>query len=439
MAKSLSAIGRAGIDDDGFRAGTPTAAARRTWTATASRASVIYGPLSLGFPIDDPELQTRLLRRLERLGRRGVQRSRPDAAVRARVPPRPLTRGRGRRARAVRRPRSPRRDHRRVRHRPRRPGVGPAVGGGRADRPADQLPHPRRHVVEAAATGSASGSRPRSRRVLPLQLDEPLATMVFSRRARAASRAARSCSRSRASAGCPTSCPAWTWSGGRSRDKLDYATADRRRARCSAARWWPRSRRSHSPRSCIPLVGADSLHVGVRLPAHRQHVPELAPRDRGDARHAPRRGPPQDDRDELRPPLRLRRWLTTRGGSRASTTCRSRWRTTDAMVAFYRALGFDVAEHEYFVSVYAGAQMINLHRPSIWQREGFTLRAPAARPPCGDLCFVWDGSAGGAARAPGGDRRRRSSEGPVERPGRPARRPRRASTCATPTATSSSS
>ena len=65
----------------------------------------------------------------------------------------------------------------------------------------------------------------------------------------------------------------------------------------------------------------------------------------------------------------------------------------DEMVAFYRALGFDVAEHEHFVSVYAGAQMINLHRRSIWQREGFTLRAPAARPPCGDLCFVWEGSA----------------------------------------------
>jgi len=88
----------------------------------------------------------------------------------------------------------------------------------------------------------------------------------------------------------------------------------------------------------------------------------------------------------------------------------------DEMVAFYRALGFDVAEHEYFVSVYAGVQMINLHRRSIWQREGFTLRAPAARPPCGDLCFVWEGPAEalharleaiGAA----------IEEGPVERPG----------------------
>jgi catechol 2,3-dioxygenase-like lactoylglutathione lyase family enzyme len=68
-------------------------------------------------------------------------------------------------------------------------------------------------------------------------------------------------------------------------------------------------------------------------------------------------------------------------------------RDTEAMVAFYRALGLDVAEHEYVVSVYAGDQMINLHRPEIWQRQGFTLRAPAAQPPCGDLCLVWNGSA----------------------------------------------
>jgi catechol 2,3-dioxygenase-like lactoylglutathione lyase family enzyme len=66
---------------------------------------------------------------------------------------------------------------------------------------------------------------------------------------------------------------------------------------------------------------------------------------------------------------------------------------TDATIAFYRALGFDVAEHKAIVSVYAGNQMINFHRPEIWTRSGFTLRAPNAQPPCGDLCFVWTGSA----------------------------------------------
>ena len=89
---------------------------------------------------------------------------------------------------------------------------------------------------------------------------------------------------------------------------------------------------------------------------------------------------------------------------------------TDAMVTFYRALGFDVAEHKAVVSVYAGEQMINFHRPHIWPREGFTLRAPAARPPCGDLCFVWDGVADTLHRHLA-DAGAVIEEGPVERAG----------------------
>ena len=56
VAKSLSAIGRAGIDDDGFRAGTPELRLH-DMDRDGLRASVIYGPLSLGFRIDDPALQ----------------------------------------------------------------------------------------------------------------------------------------------------------------------------------------------------------------------------------------------------------------------------------------------------------------------------------------------------------------------------------------------
>jgi catechol 2,3-dioxygenase-like lactoylglutathione lyase family enzyme len=66
---------------------------------------------------------------------------------------------------------------------------------------------------------------------------------------------------------------------------------------------------------------------------------------------------------------------------------------TDAMVAFYKKLGFDMRESTAAVSVYVGRNMINFHRPTQWQNPGFTLRAPAAKPPCGDLCFVWDGTA----------------------------------------------
>lgn len=65
----------------------------------------------------------------------------------------------------------------------------------------------------------------------------------------------------------------------------------------------------------------------------------------------------------------------------------------DAMLAFYRGLGFAMNEGPAAVSVYVGQNMINFHRPATWQRASFTLRAPAAKPPCGDLCFVWDGTA----------------------------------------------
>ena len=91
-------------------------------------------------------------------------------------------------------------------------------------------------------------------------------------------------------------------------------------------------------------------------------------------------------------------------------------RDPDAMAAFYRSLGVQVDETPHLLQVYVGDQMINFHRPSVWQQESFTLRAPAALPPCGDLCFVWDGSASSL-----GERLDHAGaeiiEGPVERQG----------------------
>ncbi|MDF2696563.1 MAG: Glyoxalase/bleomycin resistance protein/dioxygenase [Labilithrix sp.] len=64
----------------------------------------------------------------------------------------------------------------------------------------------------------------------------------------------------------------------------------------------------------------------------------------------------------------------------------------EAMIAFYRTLGFVVREGASIVSVHFADQKINFHRPALWQRETFTLRASAAQPPCGDFCWVWNGS-----------------------------------------------
>jgi catechol 2,3-dioxygenase-like lactoylglutathione lyase family enzyme len=91
-------------------------------------------------------------------------------------------------------------------------------------------------------------------------------------------------------------------------------------------------------------------------------------------------------------------------------------RDAAATAAFYRSLGFEVEEQRAVVCVRVGVQMVNFHRPEVWSRAAFTLRAPAAVPPCGDLCFVWDGGADALAG------RLRDlgivvEEGPVERVG----------------------
>jgi catechol 2,3-dioxygenase-like lactoylglutathione lyase family enzyme len=91
-------------------------------------------------------------------------------------------------------------------------------------------------------------------------------------------------------------------------------------------------------------------------------------------------------------------------------------RHADAMAGFYRALRLPVEETPYLVVVHLGDQMINFHRAEMWTRDDFTLRAPAATPPCGDVCIVWNGSpeelrsALDAADAP-------VEEGPVPRRG----------------------
>jgi len=62
------------------------------------------------------------------------------------------------------------------------------------------------------------------------------------------------------------------------------------------------------------------------------------------------------------------------------------------MVSFYRSLGFTVREGAQTVSIHFADQKINFHRPDFWRSGTFTLRAPAAEPPCGDFCWVWEGS-----------------------------------------------
>ena len=91
-------------------------------------------------------------------------------------------------------------------------------------------------------------------------------------------------------------------------------------------------------------------------------------------------------------------------------------RNTEAMLAFYRQLGFTVREGDRICSVHMTQQKINFHRPSLWESGTFDLRASAAEPPCGDFCFVWTGD------VPSLEARLRAAHaevivGPVERQG----------------------
>jgi len=57
VLKKLSAIVRAGIEDDGFRSGNPKLRLE-DMDRDGLHASVIYGPLAIGLPIEDPTLQS---------------------------------------------------------------------------------------------------------------------------------------------------------------------------------------------------------------------------------------------------------------------------------------------------------------------------------------------------------------------------------------------
>lgn len=71
----------------------------------------------------------------------------------------------------------------------------------------------------------------------------------------------------------------------------------------------------------------------------------------------------------------------------------------ERMLRFYRSLGFAAPDPQewrsvnaQFFSVHFGDNKINFHAPALWERTDFTLRGPAARPGCGDFCFVWSGT-----------------------------------------------
>lgn len=69
----------------------------------------------------------------------------------------------------------------------------------------------------------------------------------------------------------------------------------------------------------------------------------------------------------------------------------------ERLIEFYKRLGFTINDEDEWragkanaFSIQVGDSKINVHP------EGYTasLRGPMAVPGCGDICFVWDGTAG---------------------------------------------
>ena len=67
MLGDYNATTRAGIEDDGFRASTPSLR-MQDMDRDGIAASVIYGPSLFGLPIADPELKAACSARVQRLG-----------------------------------------------------------------------------------------------------------------------------------------------------------------------------------------------------------------------------------------------------------------------------------------------------------------------------------------------------------------------------------
>ena len=399
-------------------------------------ASVIYGPLALGFPIDDPDAAGRVLRGVERLGGRGVQRGRARPALRA--------------ARScpalARRPRPPSSSAARPSgHRGAIIDVFDIDLGDPAwDRlwaaPQDTgLPisfHIKGGTWSDSATRSGSGSRPRSRRSAAAArraARDAWSSPGRSNGIRAAARARRV--GRRLAAVLPRR--AWTWSGTRcaTSSTTRRALAERavpppglRHVRGGAAR-----RRAH------PAARRRLVHVGVGLPAHRQHVPRVAARDRRDAR---RRSPRTTAARSPRPTARelygfAHARMSHRGFDHVSLPLHEHRR--DGRVLPRARVATSTSTQHVVVGV---RRRPDDQLPPRRAVDSATTSRSARRPRRRRAATSASCGTGSADELHAAAARRAApvvEEGPVPASRRVAASRPRASTCATPTATSSSS
>ena len=72
----------------------------------------------------------------------------------------------------------------------------------------------------------------------------------------------------------------------------------------------------------------------------------------------------------------------------------------EALIDFYKKLGFATiheaewraGDYPLFAIQVGPDAKLNFHPPALWQDAAFEARGPTAKPGCGDLCFVFEGS-----------------------------------------------
>lgn len=75
-------------------------------------------------------------------------------------------------------------------------------------------------------------------------------------------------------------------------------------------------------------------------------------------------------------------------------------RDPEALLAFYKGLGFEtIHEDEWragryplFAIAIGENAKLNFHAPSLWQDPDFEAKGPTARPGCGDICLLFEGT-----------------------------------------------
>ena len=298
----LSAVSRAGLEDDGFRVSDPKLRLE-DMDLDGVWASVIYGPIPLTLSIPEPDLQTACYAAWNDWAIEEFNAYAPDRLCALPFLP-------------THSPEAAVAELERVAEKGHRGAIIDVFDFDAGDPAWDRLWSAAEqtglplsfHIKEGASSRLSyqvgKWQSAAFATLLPLQLDEALAIMVFS----GALERHPGLTLVLAEAGVgwlPYFLSRMDMEWENLRDKVDYAPS------IAPSELFQTTGHRHvrggdSGLPVHPAPGGRLVHVGGRLPPHRQHVPRVPAVHPGDVGHAPGRGPSQDHGGQLRRALRLR-------------------------------------------------------------------------------------------------------------------------------------